>query len=291
MQLDLFDHSADVMLRNDALDALLRGDAAAASDARARLAAELADDPALAPIQRLIDALRHAAEQTSPLRSHDDLATEQALLEQQVAPAARELFGDKGAQDWLLPLWAALARRAASLPFVNGRDEHAAPLWQRAGNAAAAVAAVSGIESWRRRPLPLAWMVQASLALHGLDATWPLLAELAWLAPRRLRALLPSLHDPALQRLWRSFEDGFDDAGDDDGAAWFPAWLLCVKPALAVLLAQAEAGQNSQPEQAMRLLVQTLGYERQGRQRELLESRRRLRELHAGLFAEYMASR
>ena len=43
---------------------------------------------------------------------------------------------------------------------------------------------------------------------------------------------------------------------------------------LDALLAQAEAGQNSRPEQAMRLLVQILGYERQGRQRELLESRR-----------------
>lgn len=47
MQLDLFDHSRDLMLRNDVLDALLRHDAAAARAALALLAGEPPHIPAL----------------------------------------------------------------------------------------------------------------------------------------------------------------------------------------------------------------------------------------------------
>jgi hypothetical protein len=292
MQLDLFDHSADVMLRNEALEALQRGDHAAALAARQRLASEQPGDPALAPLEAMIDALRRAeAGAALPLMNHETLAQAHAELSGAVAVAARAMLGEAAASDWLRARWAALARRAAALPFAAGRDEHAAALWLLAGDAAAAEAAVTGIASWRRIPAPLAWMSEARHRLQGLDASWPLLAELAWLAPRRFAALLPALHDTALSRLWRAFEDSFEDAGTERGAAWFPAWLLCVKPALAAVLSLAEAGQHRAPEQALRLLVQLIGLEHQGRQRDLVEGRRRLRDLHPGLFAEYMATR
>ncbi len=41
----------------------------------------------------------------------------------------------------------------------------------------------------------------------------------------------------------------------------------------------------------MRLLLDLLHLERQGRQRDLVEQRRRLRDLQPALFAAYMASR
>jgi hypothetical protein len=41
----------------------------------------------------------------------------------------------------------------------------------------------------------------------------------------------------------------------------------------------------------MRLMLQLLGLERQGRQRELIEHRKRLRDLQASLYNRYMARR
>lgn len=292
MQLDLFEHSADVMLRNAAIEALLARDLVGAIAARAALGAELPADPSLPAIDTLIGALsRAAADADAPLPDHDAVARAREAVGGPTAAAAIQLLGDSSAREWLRPLWAALARRAAALPFAAGRQEHAAPLWLLAGDANSAEAATSTIPSWRRIPLPLVWMLEARYRLHGLDAVWPLLVELFWLAPRRASALVPSLDDPALSRLWRSFQQGFDDAAEDDGSAWFPAWLLCVKPALAEWLSRAEAGQQRQPEQTMRLLVHILGYERQGRQRELFDARRRLRDLHPGLFTQYMSTR
>jgi hypothetical protein len=68
-------------------------------------------------------------------------------------------------------------------------------------------------------------MVQARLRLEGLDATWPLLAELAWLAPARLAEVLPSAGDPLLDKLSRQFAAEFDGRADVADLAWFPAWL------------------------------------------------------------------
>ncbi|MBN8511307.1 MAG: hypothetical protein J0L57_22185, partial [Burkholderiales bacterium] len=125
----------------------------------------------------------------------------------------------------------------------------------------------------------------------GIDAHWPLLAELAWLAPKRLAALRPRLPDPLLQRPLERFDREFDGAGDADDLAWFPAWLANSQPALAPRLAAAEPGRQDVPERALRLMVELLGLERQGRHRELMQRRQALRELHLGLFGAYMATR
>ena len=68
-----------------------------------------------------------------------------------------------------------------------------------AGDWAAAADAVGRIESWWRIPAPLAWMTEARHRMDGLDAAWPLLVELAWLAPKRFDALARSLADASLE--------------------------------------------------------------------------------------------
>ena len=73
--------------------------------------------------------------------------------------------------------------------------------------------------------------------------------------------------------------------------AWFPAWVLCETPALAGGLGQAQPGLQSTPERAMRLLLDLLHLERQGRQHDLPAQRRRLRDLQPSLYAAYMKSR
>lgn len=290
MQLDIFEHSRDIMLRNDVLHALQRRDAAAARAATDLLEDEFPRDPSLPDLACLAGALEAA----SIAAFADPAAAAAALrmLRDEVATAAQRLFGSADGGAWMKPLWQQAARRAAALDFrAEQATGHAAALWLQAGEPAAAAAAVERIASWRRIPAPLAWMCEARWQLQGLDACWGLLAELAWLAPARLETLMQGLADPLLQRLRRQFDATFEADGETPALAWFPAWVLIEKPALAPLLGQAQPGLQTEPERVMRALLDLLHLERQGRQRELVEQRRRLRELQPALFRAYMATR
>lgn len=300
-QLDLFADSRDVMLCNDAIEALLRRDAAGADVAHLALAEFAPGHAALAALPALIDAM--AADDRSAFAAHDELGAARRHLAERVGPIAQGLLAGR-AGAWLAPLWARLAERAAALPFSAAHaDDHAAPLWLLAREPAAALAAVQGIESWRRKPAPLGWMVQARHAVDGLDAVWPMLAELAWLAPARWAACCDALADPLLGRLRRRFDAEYDEAaaaagaGIGPGAAaadtsvWFPAWALIDQPALLPTLRTAQPGQDSLPERAFRATAELLGLERQGRHAELIEQRKRLRGLQPALYAVYMSRR
>ena len=293
-QLDIFAHSRDVMLRNDVLHALDRRDAADSRTAWLALAGEFPSDPDLPPLGVLARALEHSCD--TPLPDHDALARERTRLVDDVAAAAHRALGLAAAERWLRPMWHALALRCAGLPFQTARpDDHAAALWLRGAHWAQAALAVQGIESWRRIPAPLAWMLEARCRLGQLDACWALLAELAWLAPGRLDALLRRSIDPLLTRLHTAFDRSFDGRADEPGDAsdlpWFPAWLLTHTPALAPRLALAQPSQHSDAERGMRLLLDLLSLERQGRHHDLVQRRRALRDLHAPLYAAYMATR
>ena len=289
-QLDIFNDSGDVMLRNDVLQALLRRDAAAASALRRALATSYPDDGLLAVFATLIDALQSTA--TSRFASHAELVLAVHAVDHQFMPAAVAAFLPADATAWLAPLWTALAQRAAALPFDAGQPgAHAAALWLQAGCAAEAAAATATIPSWRRIPQPLAWMTEARLCSDGLDATWPLLAELAWLAPARLDRFFTGPPDPLLQRLYKAFAAQFEGDGSSADMAWFPAWVLTEKPALVPWLAAAEPGQQSEAEQGFRLLLALITLEKQGRHNELIVKRQRLQGLHGGLYSAYMKSR
>ncbi len=299
LQLDLFEHSRDTMLRNDVLDALLRGDAAAALSARRSLADAEPAHAALPALNALIAAL--AESDAPPFADHAEAAAARTRLEQTVSPHARSQLGTAAADAWVAPLWRRLAERAAPLPFDAAHaDDHAAPLWLRADGAASAASAVQAVEaiaSWRRIPAPLGWMAAARYRGEGLDAVWPQLAELAWLAAPRFALTARAIADPLLNRLLRRFDDNIDTGAPEgsgsaaDPLAWFPAWLLIDQPALLPRLREAASGQDSAPERVFRLMVELLGLERQGRHRELIESRKRLRDQQPALYAAYMASR
>ena len=134
-------------------------------------------------------------------------------------------------------------------------------------------------------------MAQACCRRDGVDAHWALLAELAWLSPQRFDLLCRALADPVLERLRRSFDAEFEGDGQDEDLAWFPAWLLCERASLAPRLAQAQPGLQRAPERAMRVMLDLLHLERQGRQHELPARRRQLRDLQPALFALYMKTR
>jgi hypothetical protein len=188
--------------------------------------------------------------------------------------------------------WRTLAQQAAALPFrAEVSDLHAAPLWLRAGDWGEARRAVERIESWRRIPAPLTWMAEVWHRAGGVESALPLLTELAWLSPGRLADLLHRLADASIDTLRRKFDANFEGAGQTADLAWFPAWVLIEKPGLAPLLREAQPSRQTAPERATRLLLQILSLERQGNQHELVERRKALRDLHAGLYAAYMKTR
>jgi hypothetical protein len=288
-QLDIFADSRDVMLRNDVLQALQQHDATAAHRCCLRLAEEFPQDADLPALQRLAAALRSI--DTTRLPDHASAAAARQSIEQELLPAAIQTMGEGGAR-WLLPRWCALAQRSTGLPYVPAfAENHAAALWLRGEDWAAAAQATSGITSWRRIPLPLMWMTHARYRLEGMDPCWPLLAELAWIAPGKLGALLHTLRDPLLTRLRKQFDANFEGRGNTADLAWFPAWVLTATPALAALLSQSQPGPMNAAEQGMRSMLSLLSLERQGRHHELVQGRRALRELHAGLYAAYMLTR
>lgn len=290
MQLDIFEHSRDVMLRNELAQALQRRDAQAAKSARQALATEYPVDPALADAATLLESLSYfdAARFAAPAEVQQTCER----VEKDVAPAARRQFGGAAADAWLSTLWASLARRASQLPYCRDEPQsHCAELWLRAGEWEAAVEAVERIESWWRIPAPLAWMARARWQVSGLDLALPRLVELAWVSPRRFEELARSLQDRALHALLQRFDADFEGGGDSDDAAWFPAWLLTERPQFSELPAAARTSRGSPAEQGWQLLMTLLSLERQGRHADLIEHRRRLKGLHEGLYRSYMKSR
>lgn len=289
MQLDIFENSRDVMLRNDVIHALEQRDAAAARGACDRLAQEYPADESLTALRALVVGLGGPAR--NPFASHLALRQARQAVEQ-LQPVAQRIFGLQGGMKWLAPLWEGLALRAEALPFrADSAQDHAAWLWLRAGNWQAAAQAAASIELWRRIPTPLAWMTEARLQVFGLQATWPMIAELGWLSPARLTDLLHRCEDPLLSALVRKFKAHFEGAGDAGDAAWFAAWVLTERPDAAKHLSAAQPAQHSAPERALRVLVELLGLEHQGRQRDIVERRKALRDLHPSLYAAYMKTR
>lgn len=299
MQLDIFNDSRDVMLRNDVLQALQSQDASKAQLALLTLQHEYPDDDTMTRLQLLLTALatrQQAAVPPPMLVQHADLRLERLRLLEVVTPAAQGLMGPAAATPWLRPFWQDLIARAASLPYrPEFEADHLAPMCLHLQDWSEAALAVAQIASWRRIPAPLAWMAQARLNALGLDAAWPLLAELAWLSPKRLDALVQTSNNALLQRLKDQFDACFEPDPDSLDAAfdlaWFPAWVLTQRPQELAHLSQAQPGQHSAPEQAMRLLVNLLGLERQGRHHDLVACRKRLRDLNGWLYAQYMQTR
>ncbi|HET9643659.1 MAG TPA: hypothetical protein VFP68_09960 [Burkholderiaceae bacterium] len=290
MQLDIFEHSRDVMLRNDVLLALQQRDCEGSRAAWKALEQEYPSDDALGPLSVLVDAVDRTTD--APFANQQAMHDAVRMLADVVEPAARRMFGDSGGEDWMRPLWRLAAQRGTALPFrAPHADDHAAVLWLLACDWPKAVQAVEGIESWHRIPAPLGWMVQARYRMEGLDVVWPLLVELAWLAPARFHAVTQWLADPLLDKLRKQFDAEFEGEGDERDLAWFPAWLLTQKSGLSRTLSAARPCVNDKPERAMRLLVDLIGLEHEGRQHEIVDRRRRLRSTHEPLYEAYMRLR
>ena len=116
-----------------------------------------------------------------------------------------------------------------------------------------------------------------------------LLIELSWLNASNFGKLARRLDSRVMDGLLRNFQSAIAAEGGIE-LAWFAAWLLIAEPATVEILGQTQQGQNSLPERSARLIADLLGLERQGRHAEAIELRKKLRDLHAELFALYMRS-
>lgn len=146
------------------------------------------------------------------------------------------------------------------------------------------------LESMRRRTVRQSgcqprWRSQ-SMASPSTSAT-PLLVELGRLSPSLLAGVAAASPDPTLPRLVERFERQFEFAGDEADLAW----LLTDQPSLVAHLAAVQPSRDEPPEQAMRLLVELLGLERQGRRHDIVPRRKALRDLCPELYAAYMRTR
>jgi hypothetical protein len=287
MQLDIFEHSRDVLLRNAVIDALRSGAAAAAGSAIAELAAEHGDDPLLPLLGRLHERL------ILPVAARLDRESAAAVLRrtEDAAALAAQVFASE-ADAWLAPLWCELAAASAHLAFDAGNEDlHATPILLRAGKWAEAAAGVDAIPSWRRLPAPLSWKIVAEYETSGLDAAWPMLVELSWMAPLRAARLARTLGSAELLGRARRFDAEFEGDGEDEDFAWFPAWMLVTDARWVAASRLAQRGAETAPERCARLLLSLDSLERQGRQAEVYEGRKKLRAMHPHLFDLYMRSR
>src|SRR5437016_5148488 len=98
MQLDLFAHGRDAMLRNDVIAALRRRDAITGRRALAALSAEFPRDSLLAPLEALLNALAAPVER---IPDHNGATNALCSMETVVVPAANAVFGPKEARGWL----------------------------------------------------------------------------------------------------------------------------------------------------------------------------------------------
>jgi hypothetical protein len=298
-QLDLFADSGDVTLRNALAEALQAGDAAAAEQVARQLQAQYPGDAVLAPGTRLIEHLRSwPALQESSRLAAAEVADARRQLEGPLAAAARQVLGPQAANSWLAAQWCRLAGHAVGLAWNPATaDEHAAGLLLRGRAWHQAIEAVARIESWRRIPGPLLWMVQARWHASGADAAWPLLAEALWISPDKAAALVPLLADRHLDRLADRFDAWLDAAAADAATAahaawsWLPAFALVDQPLLATPLETAVPLADHPPSQAARVVMTLLRLQRHGQHRELIEQRARLRALSPALFSTYMSTR
>ncbi len=289
VQLDLFLDSHAVVLANQAMRAIGERDGRRAMQCVSELRAEACDYPTLPSLEILAGAL---LEWHRPPRDATRILAAVAMLEDRLAPAARDAFG-ANADDVLAPLFRELAETSKDLPYDPAHGKaHRAWLSLRCGDWELAEEAALAIPSATEIPDALHWLTVARRRQRGLAAARPTLFALAWRDPPRLATVIDELQDEVLERDFSRFNGACEwtDVGASDLPAWFPAWYTLEHPAAA---ADFDVGERSDAPagQAARLVARILECERQGNWKQLVALRAHLRRLNVDLFSLYIVRR
>ena len=289
VQLDLFLDSRAVVLANEVVRAIDERDGVRATRYARELRAEAADYRTLWSLEILARAL---TEWQRPPRDATSILSAVALLEDVIAPAARDAFVGR-ANDVLTPFFRDLAEASRGLAYEPSHAKaHCAWLLLRCGDWEHAEEAALGIPGASGNSDALHWIAVARHRRRDLAAARPAIFALAWCDPPRLATLIEALQDDVLDRDFRRFNGACEwmDIGASELPAWFPAWYVLEHPAAADDLNFDEAA-TTPPVRAARLVARILERERQGDWKALVALRAQFRLLSVDLFSLYMAHR
>jgi hypothetical protein len=275
MQLDLFLHSAEVQLRNAVIAALCAHDAEAMRVAMDRLLVEYPNDLHNDDFEHLYTELLALSQNAG---SSSAIAQRVERIEKSLRPPLQKMIGTGAAQHWIEPVYGQLARAASGQAFTRSLAQ----------------AHAGGLFLWRRIPEALAWMAEIALREDKPDEYWPLVAELAWIAPALLAALLAAgdqrTASTSVLRYYREFCSEAEADGESDELVWFPAWLMIEHADLLPRLRTAHP-YDSRPARSAALLIDLLLGERRGLTPAVVDKRQQLRDMAPAIFSRYMARR
>ena len=279
-QPDLFLDGTEMAAQNGLIDALAARNRPVAVEALHRMAEIDPGHWTLAPAEALIEALAAPF----PERLDHALAYLQTL-EQRWLPAAATLL-HTGVRDFMSPLWRAAGnalegapfdpdqpRAHASWAYMHGLD------WEGVRRSAAAVSESDSEPVLQVRLAEAAWRLRS----HGeAVGRW---FWLCWHAPAHFEECVDAAGFPhsRLKRTWETARD--QDLDPPITPSWLPAWAVIEEPGLARAL--SPCGGDSDGERAY---DHVLALRRGHSDREDLDRRRALRDLHPGLLARYLAT-
>lgn len=280
-QLDLFLDSSEAIAVNDVATALAMRDADTADARLKRLTRLNAEHWAIPDVHTLVEALR------APVPTEANAALERLeVLERRWRPAACAVL-HADARDFLAPLWRTVGdamgpipfqpaqpRRHSSWAYLNGLD------WAKAAESAAAALA----ELWH--PDLAGRLAEAHWRLRRPKVAREQWFSLCWRMPDYFAEVIeqPKFPDVVMQEAWQAAKQA--DLEPPITVAWLPAWML-LEGAAGTRGFAATSG-DSDAEQAFDLVLALIAG---GSDRQVIDNRRALQQLHPGLLARYLAAR
>lgn len=277
-QPDLFLDGAQAQVQNQLIDAIAAGDAAASGDKLRQLASLDAQHWAIDHAVALIDAL-----QAAPPDYPEEARQRLDVIENRWLPAASSLLR-AGARDFLSPLWRDVGRALEGVPFADAKG-HASWAYLNGLDWSSVKRTVLAVPNWASEPVLQTRLALARWRLAEYREAMRSWFALCWHFPAHFAECVGSSTFPnsSLQRAWEEAQD--QDLDPAITPSWFPAWLLISHPGVARTM--GPCGGSSGPERAFDHLVAL----RRGRSdREDLDHRRALRDLHPDLLGHYLAS-
>lgn len=279
-QTDIFLDTSGIAAANEVVSALSSRRAAAAKTCLEHLARLDRGHWMLADATILVEALA-----TPPPAGRAAALRALAALEQRWLPAAGAVLRG-GSRDFVTPLWRDIgAALDDGTPYDAARPkEHASFAYAHGLDWANVRRTVGEVLNHRTEPALLELLAEAEWRLRNRREAVALWFALCWRAPESFAAAVdaPRFPDRAVQKAWGRLQDQDWPGGT---AAWLPAWMVLDEPGIGRAI--GPTGGASTPERAFDLLLRLRAG---GSDREDIDNRRALQELHPGLFDRYLAS-
>ena len=279
-QLDLFLDGAEAQTQNQLIDAITARDAGASADRLRQLAALDAEHWAIDHAPALIDAL-----QAAPLDQPEQARQRLDVIENRWLPAASGLLRT-GARDFLSPLWRDVGRALEGVPFASDDPKgHASWAYLNGLDWSGVKRTILDVPNWESEPLLVTWLALARWRLAEYREAMRAWFALCWHFPAHFAECVesPTFPHSSLQHAWEDAQD--QDLDPAITPPWFPAWLVTGQPGIARTV--GSCGGATGPERAFDHLV---ALRRGASDREDLDHRRALQDLHPDLLARYLAS-